>query len=44
MEYTEIIYLLNSVVSEDAIGNQIVSSNTSTKCYAKKQMNSTMLQ
>ena len=37
MEYTEIIYLLNSVISEDTIGNQIVSSNTSTKCYAKKQ-------
>lgn len=37
MEYSEIIYLINEVVGEDEIGNQITSSSTSTKCYAKKQ-------
>lgn len=37
MEYTEIIYLLNETITEDEIGNTISSSNTSTKCYAKKQ-------
>lgn len=37
MEYTEIIYLIGSTIEEDDIGNQISSSETSTKCYAKKQ-------
>ena len=37
MEYSEIIYLINEVQGQDAIGNEIVSSFTSTKCYAKKQ-------
>ena len=37
MDYTEIIYLLNETITEDEIGNTISSSNTSTKCYAKKQ-------
>lgn len=37
MEYSEIIYLLNETITEDEIGNTISSSNTSTKCYAKKQ-------
>ena len=37
MEYSEIIYLLNEVRGEDDIGNQITSSFTTTKCYAKKQ-------
>lgn len=37
MEYQEIIYLINEVLSEDDIGNVIPSSTTSTKCYAKKQ-------
>lgn len=37
MEYSEIIYLINLVKSEDEIGNYIPSSETRTKCYAKKQ-------
>lgn len=37
MEYSEIIYLVNKVESQDTIGNEIVSSDTLTKCYAKKQ-------
>ena len=37
MDYSEIIYLLNETITEDEIGNTISSSNTSTKCYAKKQ-------
>lgn len=37
MEYSEIIYLINEVQGQDAIGNEVVSSFTSTKCYAKKQ-------
>lgn len=37
MEYSEIIYLLNEVGGEDDIGNQITSSFTTNKCYAKKQ-------
>lgn len=37
MEYSEIIYLINEVQGQDAIGNEIVSSFTTTKCYAKKQ-------
>lgn len=37
MEYTEIIYFINPVETEDEIGNTITSSFTTTKCYAKKQ-------
>ena len=37
MEYSEIIYLISLVKSEDEIGNIINSSETSKKCYAKKQ-------
>ena len=37
MEYSEIIYLISEVLEEDEIGNTIVSSSTSNKCYAKKQ-------
>lgn len=37
MEYTEIIYLLNIVESEDDIGNTISSLTQTNKCYAKKQ-------
>lgn len=37
MEYTEIIYLVNSVKEEDEIGNVITSSFQLTKRYAKKQ-------
>ena len=37
MEYSEIIYLVNEVQTQDAIGNDIASSSTLTKCYAKKQ-------
>ena len=37
MEYSEIIYLLSLEKKEDEIGNYIPSSETSTKCYAKKQ-------
>lgn len=37
MEYSEIIYLISTVKTEDEIGNIIDSSETSTKCYAKKQ-------
>lgn len=37
MEYSEIIYLISTVKTEDEIGNVIDSSETSTKCYAKKQ-------
>lgn len=37
MEYSEIIYLITSAKTEDEIGNIIDSSETSTKCYAKKQ-------
>ena len=37
MEYSEIIYLLNIIETEDEIGNSISSSETTTKCYAKKQ-------
>ena len=37
MQYSEIIYLINEVIGEDDIGNNITSSFTSTKCYAKKQ-------
>ena len=37
MEYSEIIYLINEVETEDEVGNTITSSFTTTKCYAKKQ-------
>lgn len=37
MEYSEIIYFINQVETEDEIGNTITSSITTTKCYAKKQ-------
>ena len=37
MEYSEIIYLIDSVKEEDKIGNVLSSSETSKKCYAKKQ-------
>ena len=37
MEYSEIIYLINLVKDEDEIGNILPSSESSTKCYAKKQ-------
>lgn len=37
MEYTEIIYLITKVKGEDDIGNITSSSETSKKCYAKKQ-------
>ena len=37
MEYSEIIYLVNEVQTQDSIGNDIISSETLTKCYAKKQ-------
>ncbi len=37
MEYNEIIYLVNLVKEEDEIGNIVSSSETKTKCYAKKQ-------
>lgn len=37
MEYTEIIYLISKFKGEDDIGNITSSSETSKKCYAKKQ-------
>ena len=37
MEYSEIIYLINLVKEEDAIGNVVTSSESQVKCYAKKQ-------
>lgn len=37
MQYSEIIYLRKQVITEDEIGNNISSSVTSNKCYAKKQ-------
>lgn len=37
MEYSEIIYLINLVKTEDEIGNIIDSSETRIKSYAKKQ-------
>lgn len=37
MEYTEIIYLITKIKGEDDIGNITSSSETSKKCYAKKQ-------
>ena len=37
MQYSEIIYLISTVKTEDEIGNIINSSEKSAKCYAKKQ-------
>ncbi len=37
MQYSEILYLINLVKTEDEIGNVLSSSETKTKCYAKKQ-------
>lgn len=37
MEYTEIIYLISKIEEVDEIGNYTTSSETSKKCYAKKQ-------
>lgn len=37
MEYSEIVYLVKLVKEEDEIGNILPSSETLTKCYAKKQ-------
>lgn len=37
MEYSEIIYLIKSVKEEDEIGNFLSSSETRSKCYAKRQ-------
>ena len=37
MEYSEIIYLIKLVKTEDDIGNYVASSETRNKCYAKKQ-------
>lgn len=37
MEYTEVIYLIKKKTEEDDIGNNISSSETFKKCYAKKQ-------
>lgn len=37
MPYQEIIYLISLVQGEDSIGNNIVSSESKQKVYAKKQ-------
>lgn len=37
MQYSEIIYLVSETRGKDAIGNEIVSTSSSKKCYAKKQ-------
>lgn len=37
MEYSEIIYLIKLVKEEDEIGNFLSSSETKSKCYAKRQ-------
>ena len=37
MKYSEIIYLINLVKTEDEIGNCLTSSETRNKCYAKRQ-------
>lgn len=37
MQYQEIIYLVNMVKGVDSIGNDIIASETKTKCYAKAQ-------
>ena len=37
MEYTEVIYLITKNKGVDDIGNQVTTSETSKKIYAKKQ-------
>ena len=37
MQYSEIIYLISTIKTEDEIGNIINSSERSAKYYAKKQ-------
>lgn len=37
MQYSEIIYLIGMIKGTDEIGNQVVSSETRSKCYANKQ-------
>ena len=37
MPYSEIIYLIKRTLGEDEIGNVSSSTESSTKCYAKKQ-------
>lgn len=37
MQYQEIIYLVSKVEGVDSIGNDVVASETLTKCYAKPQ-------
>lgn len=37
MQYSEIIYLINVVRGTDDIGNLLSVSETTSKCYAKKQ-------
>lgn len=37
MEYTEVIYFITKITEEDDIGNNVSSSETSRKCYAKTQ-------
>ena len=37
MRNYEIMFIVKPTISEDDIGNSISSSNTSKKCYAKKQ-------
>lgn len=37
MPYQEIIYLISMVKGVDSIGNDIITSETKTKCYAKAQ-------
>lgn len=37
MPYQEIIYLISKTEDQDDIGNNVVSSETNKKCYAKPQ-------
>jgi len=37
MPYQEIIYLVSKTEAQDNIGNDVVASQTLTKCYAKPQ-------
>ena len=37
MPYQEIIYLISKTEGQDDIGNNVVSSETAKKCYAKPQ-------
>lgn len=37
MQYQEIIYLVNKVEGVDSIGNDVTTSETLIKCYAKAQ-------